>query len=625
MHSIHIKDNKFIDEYGRILLLRGVNLGGSSKMPFGYASHQAEGLKGNKFSFVGRPFPLKNADQHFKRLKAWGFYLVRFITTWEAIAPHKPNEYDEAYLEYVYQIIKKAREYGIQVFIDPHQDVWSRFSGGDGAPRWTFEKVGLNPEQFNDTEAAVLHHYQKDALEEMIWPTNYTKFAAATMFTLFFGGNDFAPHLKIEGQTAQDYLQGRFIDAFKTLAHRLKDLDNVVGFDSLNEPSAGWIGWQDLASNAFVYRRGKTPSPFQSMVLASGKPLQIEQWKFGTRGSKLRGTTEGNPRGIKVWLNGYTCFWKEAGIWNFNQNGEPVLEKPNYFSEINGKKVNFNQDYLLPFVKKFATALREEMPDALIFTEFSPFSDEMPSIAKNEIPNLVHAGHWYDAMTLLRKRFSSWFTFDVKERKLILGKKRVRKSFVQQLAQLKKEAETKLGNIPTLIGEIGIPFDMQKKKAYRTGNFHLQERALDTNLQALEANFLSFTLWNYTADNNNDYGDHWNKEDLSIFSKDQQTNPNDIHSGGRALPALLRPYPLCTSGVPLRLSFNYHKSIFEYEFEHTDNQIKMPTEIFVPSYHYPNGYKVQVSDGNYEIDEANQKLVYYHSVDRFKHFIKVTK
>ena len=61
--------------------------------------------------------------------------------------------YDEAYLDYLLMVVRKAGEYGISVFIDPHQDVWSRWTGGDGAPAWTLEKVksdAVNPELLED-------------------------------------------------------------------------------------------------------------------------------------------------------------------------------------------------------------------------------------------------------------------------------------------------------------------------------------------------------------------------------------------------------------------------------------------------------------------------------------------
>ena len=57
----------------------------------------------------------------------------------------------------------------------------------------------------------------------------------------------------------------------------------------------------------------------------------------------------------------------------------------------------------------------------------------------------------------------------------------------------------------------------------------------------MEANLVSCTLWNYTADNSNGRGDQWNGEDLSLFSRDQQKDAADINSGGRALAAGTRP------------------------------------------------------------------------------------
>ena len=94
-----------------------------------------------------------------------------------------------------------------------------------------------------------------------------------------------------------------------------------------------------------------------------------------------------------------------------------------------------------------------------------------------------------------------------------------------------------MGGIPTLIGETGIPFDMNGKKAYRTGDFSVQVEALDAVIAAQEQNFVSFTLWVYTADNSNARGDLWNDEDLSLFSRDQMTGSGSIHDGGRALQA----------------------------------------------------------------------------------------
>ena len=130
MRMLRVDGPWFKDADGRTLLLRGVNLGGSSKLPAtpDGATYRREGFFEHRaLSFVGRPFPLDEADEHFARLRSWGFTFVRFLVTWEAIEHAGPGIYDQEYLEYIYAIVKRAGEYGIRMVIDPHQDVWSRF------------------------------------------------------------------------------------------------------------------------------------------------------------------------------------------------------------------------------------------------------------------------------------------------------------------------------------------------------------------------------------------------------------------------------------------------------------------------------------------------------------------
>ena len=150
LHGYTARDGWFIDPLGRRTLLRGVNLGGSTKVPFSPdgATHLGTDFEHwADVSFVGRPFPLEEADEHLGRLAHWGFNVLRLLVTWEAIEHRGPGQYDEAYLDYVRAVVKKAREHGLLVFIDPHQDVWSRWTGGDGAPFWCFEWAGTGPER----------------------------------------------------------------------------------------------------------------------------------------------------------------------------------------------------------------------------------------------------------------------------------------------------------------------------------------------------------------------------------------------------------------------------------------------------------------------------------------------
>jgi hypothetical protein len=614
----------FKDEHGRTLMLRGVNLGGSTKVPFkpDGATYLRQGFFNHReVSFVGRPFPLEQADEHFARLRAWGLTFLRFLITWEAVEHAGPGIYDQEYLDYLHAVIQKAAEHGISLFIDPHQDVWSRFSGGDGAPGWTFEAIGMDITQFHETGAAFLHQILGDPLPRMIWPTNTTKLASATMFTLFFAGNDFAPATKVNGEPVQEYLQRHYIAAIQQVARRLKDLPNVIGYDTLNEPSAGFIGWKDLNALAGLLKLGASPTPFQSMLLGAGYSQNVEVWEIRIASLKMTGRQVLNPQKKSVWLPGHACIWRQNGVWDVSTHGTPVLRRPDHFAKVNGREVDFSQDYYRPFANRFATAIREIVPEALIFVETDP-GQLPPDWGEREAKRIVSAPHWYDGMVVIKKDYSPWIGVDMQTARLIVGPGRIRKSFAAQVDRFKQAAIDRLRGVPTLIGEFGIPFDLKHKQSYRSGDFRVQVKAMDRSFRAMEDNLVSCTIWNYTADNTNLRGDLWNDEDFSIFCRDQQINPKDIHSGGRALEAVVRPYARAIAGEPLRMRFDYRHKIFEFEFCH-DPAVNTPTEFYIPNYQYPRGYTVEVSDGTYEVDTERQNLLYYHNPESAAHLVKV--
>ena len=612
----------FKDEHNRTLLLRGVNLGGSSKVPYpNGATYIREGFFEHcNVSFVGRPFPLDEADEHFQRLESWGLTFLRFLVTWEALEHSGPGQYDEAYLDYLHAVVKKAREHGFTLFVDPHEDVWSRFTGGDGAPGWTLEAVGFDMTHFTETGAAIVHQTFGDPFPRMIWPTNNHKLAAATMWTLFFGGNDFAPQTKVNDQPVQEYLQRHYFAAIQKVAERLADFDYVLGYDTLNEPAAGYIGLSMLDTLPWSLKIGPTPTPFQSMLLGAGIPQEVEVWELKATGPKKVGEQTLNENMISAWRKDVEPIWKQHGVWDI-ENGQPRLLQPDYFSQVNGHSVNFNQDYLRPFANRFAEAIRQVDSDALIFVEAEP-EKEQPAWGESDARNIVSVPHWYDAFVLLLKDFNAWLAVDSHAEKLIYTPWRIRKSCAGQIENYKRQALEKMGGVPTVIGETGIPFDLQNKRAYRTGDLSVTVRAMDRTMLAMEDALVSFTLWNYTADNTNKRGDLWNDEDLSIFSRDQQSDPSDINSGGRALEAVVRPYASKISGEPLKMSFDIRRKRFELEFRH-DPEVKAATEIYLPNYQYPVGIHVTVSDGTFEHDEETQILKYNHTEQRSVHQVLV--
>jgi len=618
---MRIDGSWFKDGDGRRLLLRGVNLGGSSKVPKqpDGATHRAESLLQHRsVSFVGRPFPLEEADEHFTRLREWGFSFIRFLVTWEAIEHGGPGQYDQEYLDYVATLVEKAGEYGIQLFIDPHQDVWSRFTGGDGAPGWTLETVGFDLASFKETGAAITHQSYGDSYPWLIWPTNANKVATATMFTLFFAGNDFAPATRIDGEPVQEYLQRHYIAAIQQLARRLRDMPHVIGYDTMNEPLRGWIGEEDLRQVHAHLMKGPMPTPWQAILLGAGFPQEVEIWERGLRLRRL-GRQLVNSKRKRVWEEGCDCVWRRNGLWDIDSSGKPNLLRPDHFAHVDAHKVQFSQDYYRPFANRFAKAIREVHPEAVIFVESTSENGFLQWTAK-DTKGIAYAPHWYDALTLVFKTFNAWIAYDSMRRKIVCLPWAIRRSFASQLGFYRWQARDYLGGVPVLLGEMGIPMSLDEGRAYRTGDFSIQEKALDRCMRAIEDNTMNVTIWNYTSDNDNTRGDQWNGEDFSVFSRDQQKDPADIDSGGRALHALVRPYPKATAGEPLQLSFDMKRRILKYRFRH-DPLIKSRTEIFVPRVQYPEGYKVQISDGEWESDSDNQLVHYSHTLDRDRHVI----
>ncbi|EKX40372.1 hypothetical protein GUITHDRAFT_48709, partial [Guillardia theta CCMP2712] len=583
------------DSENRRVLLRGVNLGGSSKMPVGLRTNDASGLERKGITFVGRPFPLEEADEHLERLACWGLTFLRFLVTWEAVEHEGPGVYDREYLTYVRDVIRKAGQHGISVFVDPHQDVWSRWTGGDGAPAWTLDAAGFEVSRLHESGAAFTHQHHGDPLPSMMWIPNHMRLAAGTMFTLFFGGRDFAPLLTVEGKNIQDWLQEHYIRAMVALAETLRDEPNVLGFDTLNEPNLGMIGWEDVRRKSAYLKHGWCASWFESFQLGEGKALAVDYYypSYVWNGKKTL-----NAGRVRAWREGRECVWKQHGVWDVDERGEAVLLKPHYFQEVRGRKVNAMGDYFVPFLRRFMTAIRKASPGSFIFidrdTDFEdPTAEHCPRFSQRSEGGIIWAPHWYDVVPLVAKSFRSWVGLAHFEEKvnpykppIVLGKERVAQENAAKLKALKKIARgIRRRGCPTIIGEIGIPFNMNDGESFRTNDFNLQISAMDSSLRAVEEALVHATIWNYTPDNCNRYGDGWNGEDLSVYCADQVFCCY-VFSGGRALPAVIRPYPMRTAGEPKELRFEVKSRRFVFSFCH-DPESSAPTIIFLPYFQYP--------------------------------------
>ncbi|KAL2000924.1 hypothetical protein VTN02DRAFT_2461 [Thermoascus thermophilus] len=698
---LRIDGHKFRDPQNREVTLRGINVAGDAKYPRHpdvptYVSDNF--YDGDNVSFVGRPFPLEDAHTHFGRLRKWGYNTIRYIFTWEAIEHAGPGIYDDEWIAFTIEVLRIAKQYGFYIFMDPHQDVWSRLSGGSGAPMWTLYAAGLNPKSFNKTQAALVQNTYPDPAEfpKMIWSTNYTRLVSQTMFTLFWGGRDFAPKAIIDGQNIQDYLQDHFIAACKHLAekiHEAGDLENevVIGWESINEPHRGLIGVQDISiiPPEQQLQLGTSPTAFQAMLTGSGRACEEPTWAFGSFGPYQTGRELVDPEGESAWLPadfddttygwkrdpGWKlgeCLWAQHGVWD--PSSDKLLRK-DYFARHpkTGEPLNydkFTNSYFLEHYRKYRDAIRTVHSDAILFCQ--PPVMEIPPAVKgtaDDDPNMVHAVHYYDGLTLLTKHWNRIYNVDVigvlrgkylsPAFAVKIGETAIRNCLRDQLKFLREESFNYMGDHPLVLTEFGIPYDMDNKHAYKTGDYSSQTSAMDANHFALEGSGSNgFTLWLYMTQNTHEWGDHWNGEDLSIFSLDDrelptpklignesttsvdqaspaysqsqsqadsqavgpgnlkraltspsissersQTSP-DGKQGFRAAEAYIRPSPIVTNGNLLHHGFDLRNCIFTLALEaKASTPEDAPTEIYLPEFHFPSARTVvTVSGGKWTID-----------------------
>lgn len=675
LDKLDLQGRHFVDPAsGRVVQFRGINLGGGSKLPVGWTtSDKGTAFDIDKLTFVGKPFKLDEAEEHCKRLKYWGLSLIRLIVTWESIEHKGPGAYDEEHIEYLISLLKLFKKYGLRCFIDPHQDCWSRLCGGSGAPNWTLYIAGFDPRHFAVTGAAI-NQFEHDPPEEfpiMTWPTNYAKLATATMFTLFFGGATFAPKCNItlkngSQENIQHFLQRTFCEAYEHLFRRFKEanlLDNVViGMETLNEPSEGFIETEKISTLPLISltstRNGACPTALQAMILGQGIKCEVDKFNLGTLGFVKQGTMTIDPEGTKAWFiegkstrpslqfppwsdwqtNG-NCIWAYNGVWDPQTK---TALKDTHFSinpETN-KKYEFLVDFWKPFVRRVTRTIQSVHQDSIIFIE-PPVNIKPPKFSAQEgdpTHRVVYAPHWYDGKTLLTLHFS-WWTFDFLGflrkkywfigQAIKIGEKTVRKCFQEMIELITQEGIESFGDIPCVIGETGIPFNLDNNEAFRTGDYSNQVRAMDATLNATEQAGNLSVLWNYVPDNTHSDGDLWNREDLSIFCKETiypQSNNGKfqlfrlpLDKGGRALEAVIRPYAMFTPGAPIVQAFtlpHYSPSnvpSFQFTFrafgsqfqegKSTSDKVLSKCEIFLPPHQFPPGQelRVHVTEGVWEV------------------------
>lgn len=248
----------------------------------------------------------------------------------------------------------------------------------------------------------------------------------------------------------------------------------------------------------------------------------------------------------------------------------------------------------------------------------------------------MNATHWYDGVTLFLQTWRPYFSVDPKTKMPAFGYRAVRRMHERQLQHIRDYGRTRMNHAPCLIGETGIPFNLNRARAYATGDYSAQRDALTHTIACLEATLVSFTLWCYTPSNSHAYGDQWNLEDLSIVSRDTPASVlpgTDMRDAcARAVRAFARPHARKIAGIPTTSLFSTSrvKYVLEYstDWKHfaAAETLNAPTEVVVPHVQYPVGYNVTVSDGHYTIATFDgwDVITYAHDEKRDAHALVLT-
>ena len=175
----------------------------------------------------------------FAEMRALGFNVIRLVLNWSQLEPQR-GRYSATFLNRVVQVVGWARQQGIYVILDMHQDEYSRFilpasasqnlpggckpsGGADGAPRWAVMTDGqpgcalIGQSEVNPAMGAAFFHF---------WHN-----------TAVGGG---------AGQSPGRGLEDHFIGALAALARRFEHEPAVLGYELINEPQPGSLSYPPL-------------------------------------------------------------------------------------------------------------------------------------------------------------------------------------------------------------------------------------------------------------------------------------------------------------------------------------------------------------------------------------------
>ena len=224
--------------------------------------------------------------------------------------------------------------------------------------------------------------------------------------------------------------------------------------------------------------------------------------------------------------------------------------------------------------------------------------------------------------SIFRRRYHPWISLNLKTNWPVFGRNNIiqlHREALQHIQSLPRDVvSNKPIQLPVLIGEFGIPYDLNNGIGFKTGDFSSHEEALSSYYAIFDLLGFSSTQWNYSVENSNVYGDNWNLENLSIFSREQQLDSNNIHSGGRAIRGFSRPYAPFVCGVRISTKFDAKTKHFMLKYLpfRENSNLGNPltcTIVYLPNMQYQENevkFTIKVRNGTYVM----QKLATHHYI-----------
>ena len=169
--------------------------------------------------------PLCKTD--FAQMHALGFNVVRLALSWSLLEP-QPGQYSGQYLDRIAQVVGWAREQGIYVILDMHENAYSRYIPRPGR---VVEPGGALPSLGDQTGAPKWATLTDNLPGDKLLGQRELSLSVGAAFTNFWFD------AKVKGKGLQEY----YIGAVAALAKRFGGDSAVAGYGVFNEPWPGFV------------------------------------------------------------------------------------------------------------------------------------------------------------------------------------------------------------------------------------------------------------------------------------------------------------------------------------------------------------------------------------------------